>query len=194
MYFLDNRIQFITIDNEYLKSLFLKDNKIYFRESGYDKKPYVGILLVISGIKYAIPLTSAKEKHKEFKNYYDGQFLIFFNERKIKNLNNAIFIKNEEGTHKHILAVLDVRRMVPIIDGYFEYIDINIKENDSSYTKKYKDLLRKELLFCISIKRKILDVAQIIYDDNSTHAKYNYCNFKKLETIALRYKKRLPRI
>ena len=75
----DNKIVFITIDQNYLRALYNGCNEVFYRTYDYDKKPYIGVLVTLSGNKYAIPLTSAKEKHKSWKNYDNGKMVVFEN-------------------------------------------------------------------------------------------------------------------
>lgn len=69
---------FYTIDTAYLEFLNSKDSEVYYNASYRNVlKPFVGIIIDIAEYKYFIPLTSAKEKHKKWKNICDEHFLIY---------------------------------------------------------------------------------------------------------------------
>lgn len=69
---------FYTIDADYLEYLNNKNSEVYYNASyRYAIKPFVGIIIDMTECKYFIPLTSAKEKHKKWKNSCDEHFLIY---------------------------------------------------------------------------------------------------------------------
>ena len=68
---------FYTIDADYLEYLNNKNSEVYYNASYRNAiKPFVGIIIDMTECKYFIPLTSAKEKHKKWKNSCDEHFLI----------------------------------------------------------------------------------------------------------------------
>lgn len=69
---------FYTIDADYLEYLNSKNSEVYYNASyRYAIKPFVGIIIDMAEWKYFIPLTSAKEKHKKWRNSCDEHFLIY---------------------------------------------------------------------------------------------------------------------
>jgi hypothetical protein len=68
MFILEGKLTFINIEQSYLKKLHDACSEVYYKPSGYENKPYIGILINKNDIKYVIPLSSAKEKHKTWKN------------------------------------------------------------------------------------------------------------------------------
>ena len=68
MFTLEGKLTFINIDQSYLKKLHDACSEMYYKPSGYENKPYIGILINKNDRKYVIPLSSAKEKHKTWKN------------------------------------------------------------------------------------------------------------------------------
>ena len=68
MFILEGKLTFINIEQSYLKKLHDACSEVYFKPSGYENKPYIGILINKNDRKYVIPLSSAKEKHKTWKN------------------------------------------------------------------------------------------------------------------------------
>lgn len=185
----DNKIIFIKINQDYLKTLYDACSEVFYKPYGYDKKPYIGILVNINNQEYAIPLTSAKEKHKKWKDYSNGRMLVY----DIDNVDNMsksdIWKENIDNTVKHILSVLMISKMIPIKDGCYETIDSAYKNYDSAFERKYKDLLKKELKFCVSNKNKILSESNRIYNEqiNSGVVLFGYCDFKALELASNKF-------
>lgn len=68
MFKLEGKLTFINIEQSYLKKLHDACSEVYYKPSGYENKPYIGILINKNDRKYVIPLSSAKEKHKTWKN------------------------------------------------------------------------------------------------------------------------------
>ena len=68
MFILEGKLTFINIEQSYLKKLHDACSEVYYKPSGYENKPYIGILIKKNDRKYVIPLSSAKEKHKTWKN------------------------------------------------------------------------------------------------------------------------------
>ena len=68
MFILEGKLTFINIEQSYLKKLHDACSEVYYKPSGYENKPYIGILINKNDRKYVIPLSSAKEKHKTWKN------------------------------------------------------------------------------------------------------------------------------
>ena len=67
-FILEGKLTFINIEQSYLKKLHDACSEVYYKPSGYENKPYIGILINKNDRKYVIPLSSAKEKHKTWKN------------------------------------------------------------------------------------------------------------------------------
>lgn len=68
MFILEGKLTFINIEQSYLKKLHDACSEVYYKPSGYENKLYIGILINKNDRKYVIPLSSAKEKHKTWKN------------------------------------------------------------------------------------------------------------------------------
>lgn len=63
-----DKVQFVYIDIDYLEYLHEIEPEIYFDKDdpNYKLKPHLGILLNNDGREYVIPLTSGKDKHKDW--------------------------------------------------------------------------------------------------------------------------------
>ncbi len=190
MFSLEGKLTFINIEQNYLSKLYDVCSEVYYKSSDYDNKPYIGIMINREGRKYVIPFTSAKKKHKLWKNIDRDCFLVYEYVRQdvlgrqdiwVKDLSN----ENEELV-KHILSVVDIKKMIPIVDGVYQRVDINASDNDSADQKKYKDLLNKEYRFCLGILDEVLRRVNKMYDkqmETGRIAKF-CCNFKVLEQVA----------
>lgn len=171
---------FYMVDAAYLEFLNSKDSEVYYNAS-YSKtvKPFVGIIINISEFKYFIPLTSAKEKHKRWKNVCDEHFIIYEVIDKKINIKGDIYRDYSKDEKIHILSVLDVKKMIPVpSDSYSKIIFSELED------ERYKDLFRKEYDFCLKIKGKILSKAEKIYiQQKETKAiRHAYCDFSRCES------------
>ena len=97
-----------------------------------------------------------------------------------------ISIEDDDKNVKHILSVMDIKKMIPIVDGVYQTVNINVDKNDSANTKKYKDLLNKEYRFCLKIITDVLEKANKLYDKQMRTGKVAKfcCDFKALEEVA----------
>ena len=111
LFYLQDNLKFININQEYLKYLHDASSEVYFKSKNYDTKPYLCILVTNQNQKYVIPLSTAKAKHKYWKNIEADRFLIYETCEKSKLNEKDIFIENEDGTAKHILSVIDLKKI-----------------------------------------------------------------------------------
>ncbi len=187
------RLYLYRVDINYIKYLYNIDKEIYYNpyDENYDKKPYLGIIVSNNGYKYFIPLTSAKEKHKNFKNSSDNHIMIYENllleECMTVDISDWITktITKEGIVYvKHILSILDIKKMIPVPDGVF------FKENvDEISNSGRKRLLIKEHEFLSPLQDSILNKASKIYANQINSGKIfpHYCNFSLLEKAASEY-------
>jgi protein AbiQ len=186
MFILEGKLTFINIDQNYLKKLHDACPEVYYKTSGYENKPYIGILINKNDRKYVIPLSSAKEKHKTWKNVNQECYLIYETAKKDCMKPGDIWTETEEDYVKHILSVLDVKKMIPVIDGVYRRVNINHEQSDTDDVKKYKDLLNKEYVFCLKIINEVIEKANHLYDkqmDTGRVIKF-CCDFKALEEVS----------
>ena len=189
MFSLRKNLKFITIDQDYLKYLHDACSEVYYKPSGYARKPYIGILVQEGGIEYVIPLSSAKEKHKAWKNVEADRFLIFENCEKAERGSKDVYARNADGTFKHILSVMDLKKMIPIKAGLYSEVDLNPSESDSPADKKYKVLLNIEYSFCLKIIDSVIQKASKLYEKQmATKKVIKFCNdFRLLEEKCREY-------
>ncbi|MEY8369593.1 type III toxin-antitoxin system ToxN/AbiQ family toxin [Anaerovoracaceae bacterium 42-11] len=194
MFTLDNHMIFIQINQTYLKALHNACSEVFYKPNMYDNKPYIGILVNNNNRKYVIPLSSAKEKHKSWKNVSSDRYLIYEFVQQSAMRKNDIWVPNLHGDAKHILSAIDLKKMIPVADGTYSLVNINKEPNDTAAEKSYKDLLTKEYKFCNSIIQDIIIKASKIYDKQMKTSKVTKfcCDFKALESVADSWGKSQP--
>jgi len=184
---------FYVIDIAYVKYLHSKDSEVFYNTSfEYGKKPYLGIIANLGGYQYCIPLTSAKQKHLNWKNISEDNYIIYENVEEPGLRKNDVHKKIGEvkrgddkvSIHKKILAVLDIKKMIPVNDTLYSYIEFS-NETDVNY----RILLQKEYDFLLPYKNDILKKASKIYleQKESKHIKNFHCNFSLLESAYKEY-------
>lgn len=186
MFTLEGKLTFINIDQGYLKKLHDACSEVYYKPSGYDNKPYIGILINKNDKKYVIPLSSAKDKHKTWKNVNKECYLIYEMANESNMGHGDIWVSTKNNNVKHILSVMDIKKMIPIVDGVYNRVNINHNETDTDDVKKYKDLLNKEYSFCLKIIDEVIIKANKLYNKQMTTGKVVKfcCDFKALEEVS----------
>ena len=173
---------FYTVDVEYLRFLNSKDSEVYYNSSYAQAiKPFVGVIIDVAEYEYFIPLTSAKVKHERWKNVCDEHFLIYEIIDKEINISGDIYKDYSEKEKMHVLAVLDVKKMIPVPkDAYSKVVFAELEDT------RYKDLFEKEYAFCLNIREKILARVEKIYKRQKVTktVRRAYCDFSCCE-IAL---------
>ena len=126
----------------------------------------------------------------DLKDVYADRFLIFENCDKSENGTKDIYVENADGSFKHILSVMDLKKMIPIKIGLYSEVDLNPSENDSLAEKKYKVLLNLEYSFCLKIIDSIIQKATKLYNKQIQTKKVIKfcCDFKLLEEKCREYK------
>ena len=182
---------FYTIDADYLEYLNNKNSEVYYNASYRNAiKPFVGIIIDMTECKYFIPLTSAKEKHKKWKNSCDEHFLIYEVIDKSVNISGDVYKEYSKDKKMHVLSVLDIKKMIPVPDDAYKRIIF-----DELGDERYQDLFEKEYAFCLTIKDKILTKAEKIYkhQKETQNIRRTYCDFfmlwKRNEGMAEKQKK-----
>lgn len=164
------KLNFYIIDNDYITYLSQFDKHIAFNKN--QKRPYIGVLIIVEGHYYFAPLFSPKPKHKTYKDN-----LTFF---KIINLKT-----------KNDLGIIRFSDMIPVPQECLYLLDIKNK----SYG--YKRLLSEQYSYINKPenKKKILDKSEKLYQivtkpNKSKMTKFYKdlsCNFKLLEQKSLEY-------
>lgn len=187
-----DKVKFVTVSIDYLQKLHQVDSEVFFSsENNYEDKPHMGMLVNNEGYDYVIPLTSAKVKHKKWKNVTDTNYIIFEMIHKdiCKEKDVIVSIKNTDNV-KRLISVLEIKKMIPVKEGLYRMIDFSTFDITNEEQRKRKALLEKEYRFCLKIKEDVLRKANKIYNDQIEKEKvYQFhCNYKKLEEVCRNYK------
>jgi len=190
MFTLQGNLKFVSIDQTYLKSLYDVCSEVFYKPAAYETKPYIGILLQTNGMQYVIPLTSAKPKHRLMKDIDQDRFLVYeYTNPAVLSSGDIWSATGPSGLVKHILAAIDVKKMIPIKQGVYQITDLNKRPEDSPEQQRYKDLLNKEYSFCLKILPELLARADKLYSkqmQTGRVAKF-CCDFKALEAVCAAY-------
>ena len=181
------------IDTDYLKHLHDNiDSEVrYSDKKAYDRKPFLGLVVVIDAYNYFIPLTSAKPKHAAWKLTSPTHYTIYETIKAERQRPRDIIKPLPDSDTKilRLLAILDIKKMPPVPDGLFHRIDFRQLED-----RAYSILLQKEFRFCLKQKKGIIEKAGAIYQEQKeTGTVYPmFCNFTALEACALEYHHQEP--
>ena len=173
------------IDINYLRYLHQFDSEVQFDEDGhYERKPFVGVMIVVAGYNYFIPLSSRKPKHVNWDNVGTAHYLIYEIIKAEALCDNDIYKPNIDNKVCKILAALDIKKMIPVPDGLFTRINFN-----EITSRKYRRLLQKEYQFCRNIRDGILAKANTIHQEQKSSGIIHdcYCNFSLLESACDTY-------
>lgn len=157
---------------KYIRNLHNADDRVpsVSPQIGKEDRPFVGIVVMINGRKYCIPLSKPKEKHNRMKGSIDFT----------KIIHNGEF-----------LGVLNFNQMIPVEQDQLRIIDINIHKHDNSDTRRKKIRLIKEAEWLVDHEGEVNNKARVLYSkyfsDEIFSARKNCLNFKKLEEVCGRY-------
>ena len=158
------QFKFVFINSDYLKALHAVDSEVLFQENNnYDLKPHLGILISCNGYHYVIPLTSAKEKHKKWRDVTPTNYRIYetidirtaktdkydimveendYNKLRLMGVNAADYCYYK----KRILSVLEIKKMIPVPATQYTLVDLDTPSDDIS-TEQRRILMQKEYFF-----------------------------------------------
>lgn len=162
------------------------DSEVYYAPSKYETKPFLGIVVGIGSYTYFIPFSSSKPKHLKWKNVAPDHYLIYEVVKKNSVSPKAVCKPDNGGMVKHIMAVLDLKKMIPVPKDCYSKVDFS-KITDAAY----KATLEKEYRFCKGIQDGILNKVTRIYSEQKESGRIRnfYCNFTALEMACENYKK-----
>ena len=164
------KLKFYIIDNDYIEYLSEFEPHIAYNKN--EKRPYIGVVIIVDNHYYFAPLFSPKLNHKRYKDNYS-----FF----------RILSKNKDD-----LGIIRFSDMIPVPQDSVFLLDITSK----SYG--YKRLLAEQYSYInqTNNKLKIIEKATKIYDivvrgniKSKTVAFYKgiSCDFKMLEEKCIEY-------
>lgn len=157
---------------KYIRNLHNADDRVpsVSPQIGKEDRPFVGIVVMINGRKYCIPLSKPKEKHNRMKGSIDFTKIIYNGE---------------------FLGVLNFNQMIPVEQDQLRIIDINIHKHDNSDTRRKKTRLIKEAEWLDDHEGEVNNKARVLYSkyfsDEIFSARKNCLNFKRLEEVCDRY-------
>lgn len=146
---MNKRFKLYHVNKKYIRNLHKIDDNVpsVSPQIGKQERPFLGIVVLINGSKFCIPLSSnSGNKNMKFEAMRE----------------NITFRKicDNEG---RILAGLNINNMVPVQEEYLTEIDIRIHPSDSPRTKQWKRLCAKELDWCQSHHNEIERLANELY-------------------------------
>ena len=155
---MEQSLNLYKIDPSYLKYLHKIDSRISVK---YNNRPFVGIVTMINGISYVLPLTSqtTAERKKEGK--------------KKRSAKITTFVKDSAGNE---IANILYNNMFPVKEGV--YSPISIDPTKDTYESNEIRFIRKN-------REQIIEKAEKVHTDRLTkHDVFLYktcCDYKKLE-------------
>lgn len=162
---MEELVKIVYIEESYIRYLFSYDKKVMYNKG--QKRPYLGILFEVRGLKYYAPLSHPKEKFLKMKNAED-------------------FMRIEGGE----LGAINFNNMIPVVTEAI--IPIYISEIEDV---KYKFLLINQLRWFHKNQIAILNKATKLYRarKNKTLRPAVYarcCDFALLESKSKGYIKK----
>ena len=67
-------------------------------------------------------------------------------------------------TKKRILSILEIKKMIPVIDGVFSYVDLELTSDIPKDEHDWRVLTYKEYAFCKNVQDGIRQKATKIYE------------------------------
>ena len=164
------------IDLKYIRNLSNADDNVMSisPQRGKENRPFVGVIVLVNGSEYCIPLTSPKDKFRTKKSQID--FIKIFDEG-----------SRDENHQFKLIGVLNINNMIPVADALITKVDLTIHKNDCLEVKRSKTLMQKQLSWCREHVGVITNRAQKVYDlvvntpDKNKNLTKRSSKFKALE-------------
>ena len=146
---MNTRFKLYNVNMKYIRNLHKIDDNVpsVSPQVGKQERPFLGIVVLINGSKFCIPLSS-NSGNKNIKFEAMRENITF---RKICD---------KEG---RVLAGLNINNMIPVREEYLTEIDLRIYPCDSPKTKRWKKLCAKELDWCQAHQNEIERLANELY-------------------------------
>lgn len=175
------------VDLKYIRALSKADSKVMSQspQIGKANRPYIGIIVLLNGKKYCIPLTSTKNKKDS--------------NREVRNNLDYIKIPHPTKKNEHGAAItigaLNINNMIPVCDEVITKYDLSRKPNDEKSALQRKIICTKERDWCQIPENTelIIKRANIVYDIVTSNKEKNRslvrrcCDFQKLEAALDKY-------
>ncbi len=170
------------IDMKYVRNLSHVDDHVMSVSPQRRKqsRPFVGVVVMMNGRSYCIPLSSPKSKFEKMKSQLD-LFKILDNRHKDSN-----------GAPK-LLGVLNINNMIPVDKAVIKEVDLRVSPKDDRETQRYKELMQMQIKFCrqnadviLSHARKVYDLVMLTPEKNRNLTR-RCLNFAALESVLEKY-------
>ncbi len=152
------------INSDYVKYLHEVDSRVRLK---YTNRPYVGVVMMINGVKYALPLTSQTTEKRKKVN------------KKKRAARFTTFIRDSKGNE---IADILHNNMIPVKEEYCEVLDID------PHTDTYE---LNEIRFIRKNQEQIINKAKKVYNDRlsetDSFAVSICCDFSALERAMMDY-------
>ena len=166
------------IDLKYIRDLSHTDDNVMSisPQRGKQNRPFVGVVVLMNGRNYCIPLTSPKDKFKNKKSQVD--FIKVFDEER----------RDENGQFK-LIGVLNINNMIPVDDRYIKKVNLAVLSNDKPDLAAKKRLMQKQIKWCRNHIDTIENRANKVYDmvvnypDKNHNLVKRSSKFDKLEAL-----------
>lgn len=170
------------IDMKYVRNLSHVDDHVMSVSPQRQKqsRPFVGIVIMLNGRNYCIPMSSPKAKFQKMKSQMD-LIKIFDNRHKDSN-----------GSPK-LIGVLNINNMIPVDKAVISDVDLRVSPKDDRETQRYKELMQMQIKFCRQNADVILSRARKVYDlvmltpEKHRNLTRRCLNFAALESILEEY-------
>ncbi len=143
------RLKLYYIDIKYIRNLHRIDEHVLSvsPQTGKQNRPFLGVIVMVNGAKYCIPLTSnSSGKSKDFAAMREN---ITFRK-----------VRDKKG---NVLAALNLNNMIPVTEEHIAEINLRVSERDNDAVKKWKRLCSKELDRCQANQNEIEYLANELY-------------------------------
>jgi protein AbiQ len=176
---MSKRFKLYNVNIKYIRNLHRVDDHVpsVSPQIGKQARPFLGIVVLINGSKFCIPLSSnSGKKNKDFEAMREN---ITF--RKVRDKNGKV------------LAALNLNNMIPVCEECITELDLKIRANDEPETIRRKKFCIKELNWCQSNQNEIERLANELYrmySSGEPFGKRKIClNFPALEAECNKGKK-----
>ncbi len=155
------RLRIYRVQDKYISFLHSRDIRVQYNKG--QRRPYVGVVLLVGEFKYFVPMESPKRNHENIKS---GKHIF----------------RLDGGRY----GLLGFNNMIPVCDEALIPVDI-----DAEPDPQYASLLRHQASFINNNRAAILEHASQTYYDVVNHQngflESISCDFKKLERACSQY-------
>ena len=164
---MDIEFNLYTVSTKYVRNLKNVEKKATGRtntilsnspQTGKHKRPFLGIITVVNGQKYCIPLST-----------YEGK-------DKYKNISENITCRKIKDCDGKVIGILNINNMIPVKEEYITIFKLEITEKDTEEQINYKELCKSQLKWCRDNKDEICKLATDLHRIINTNQKFKKRN------------------